>query len=111
MLGLGDIGPWSHDIFTKTLSEIFNKFGQIFIPTSWKFFTKFQVDFDKLVNMKVVDNVSRFPKCPRTWRYHALARSFEEKKMASQTWILGHFVMNLMIQTSSMLHNIALQAY
>ena len=76
---------------TKTLSEIFNKFGQIFVPTSWKYVTKFQDDLAKMVKMKFVYNVSSFPKYPITWRDHAWARSFEEKKMASQTWILGHF--------------------
>ena len=35
------------------------------ITTSWPFFTKIQVDSKKVFNMKVVDKVSRFPKCPR----------------------------------------------
>ena len=75
----------------KTLREIFSSFGQVFIPTSWLIFNKLQFDLTKMVNTKVVEGVSRFPKHPREWIYHIWAKIFKGLKLGIHCWIASHF--------------------
>ena len=91
VLNLRDISSWSYDVFYPTLEIFFTSFDHIFLPTSWPCFTKFPFDLAKTHNMKVVDNVSRFPKCPRTQFYHAWARIFEDMKLDIHSWNFKSF--------------------
>ena len=96
--------------FYLTLREIFNRFWSVFISTSWPIFTHLLIDLAKMINMKVIDNVSSFPKCPRAQIYHAWARRFEEMKLGIHSWNTSHFVMNMRSNLHAMLHNPILQA-
>ena len=57
--------------FIHHLEKKFTSFDQIIVLTSWPIFTKIPIDLAKTHNIKVVDNVSSFPKCQRTQFYHA----------------------------------------
>ena len=92
--------------FHLTLREIFSSFGQVFIPTSWHFFTWLCDDFFKMANMKVIEDVSSFPKHPRAWIYHTWARRFKDLKLDIHSWFTRQICDEQGTKILTMLHNL-----
>src|ERR1043165_3910849 len=73
-----------------------------FFQTSCHFFTKFQFEFEKTQNMRVVACETSFPKCPRTLKSMESSYTFEIENIglhkldfqSSKLQIIGHFVIS-----------------